>query len=51
MRRLGAEVRRWGRTSTRPARPPPHAAERGWRLLVDGEDPWIAIGAGTMALS
>jgi threonine dehydratase len=26
------------------------AVRRGWRLLVDGEDPWIAIGAGTMAL-
>ncbi|MGH2455491.1 MAG: pyridoxal-phosphate dependent enzyme, partial [Candidatus Limnocylindria bacterium] len=21
-----------------------------WRLVVDGEDPWIAIGAGTLAL-
>jgi threonine dehydratase len=25
-------------------------ADSGWHLLVDGEDPWISIGAGTIAL-
>ena len=26
------------------------AADSGWHLLVDGDDPWISIGAGTIAL-
>jgi threonine dehydratase len=27
-----------------------HAVETGARLLIDGADPWIAVGAGTLAL-
>jgi threonine dehydratase len=27
-----------------------YATETGARLLIDGEDPWIAVGAGTLAL-
>jgi threonine dehydratase len=51
MRGLGAEVRLVGEDfdAARDAAAA-HASRRGWRLLVDGEDPWIAIGAGTMAL-
>jgi threonine dehydratase len=27
-----------------------HAVSSGARLLIDGEDPWVAVGAGTLAL-
>jgi threonine dehydratase len=51
MRRLGADVRTVGEDfdaarETATA----HAAESGWHLLVDGQDPWISIAAGTIAL-
>jgi threonine dehydratase len=51
MRRLGAEVRLAGSDfdAAREAAAA-HAVESGWRLIVDGQDPWIAIGAGTMAV-
>jgi threonine dehydratase len=51
MRRLGAEVRLVGEDfdAAREAAAG-HVRESGWHLLVDGEDPWIAIGAGSMAL-
>lgn len=50
MRRLGAEVREAGEDfdGAREAAAA-YAAEGGGELLVDGADPWIAIGAGTMA--
>lgn len=50
MSRLGADVRQAGEDfdAAREAAAA-HAAESGWELLVDGADPWIAIGAGTMA--
>jgi threonine dehydratase len=51
MRRLGADVRLVGEDFD-AAREAAGAfvAERDWRLLVDGQDPWITIGAGTLAL-
>lgn len=51
MRRLGADVRTVGDDfdAARLAAAE-HAAEGGWHLLVDGEDAWISIGAGTIAL-
>ena len=51
MRRLGADVRTVGEDfdAARLAAAE-HAAASGWHLLVDGEDPWISIGAGTIAL-
>jgi threonine dehydratase len=51
MRRLGADVRLAGEDfdAARQAAAA-HAVESGWRLIVDGEDPWIAIGAGTLAV-
>jgi threonine dehydratase len=51
MRRLGAEVRLVGEDfdAARDGATD-HSVETGWHLLVDGRDPWIAIGAGTMAL-
>jgi threonine dehydratase len=51
MRRLGADVRQAGEDfdAARQAAAE-HAADSGWRLIVDGEDPWIAIGAGTLAV-
>lgn len=51
MRRLGAEVRLVGEDfdAAREAAAR-HAATTGWRLIVDGADPRIAIGAGTMAV-
>ncbi len=51
MRRLGAEVRLAGEDfdAAREAAAE-HAARSGWRLIVDGADPRIAIGAGTMAV-
>ncbi|HEX6475319.1 MAG TPA: pyridoxal-phosphate dependent enzyme [Candidatus Limnocylindria bacterium] len=51
MRRLGAEVRLVGEDfdAAREAAAG-HAATTGWRLIVDGADPRIAIGAGTMAV-
>lgn len=50
MSRLGADVRLVGEDfdAAREAAAA-HAADSGWELLVDGADPWIAIGAGTMA--
>ena len=50
MSRLGADVRLAGEDfdAAREAAAA-HAAESGWQLLVDGADPWIAIGAGSMA--
>jgi len=50
MVRLGADVRLAGEDfdAAREAAAS-HAAETGWRLLVDGADPWIALGAGSMA--
>jgi threonine dehydratase len=51
MRRLGADVRTVGEDfdAARLAAAD-LAADSGWQLLVDGEDPWISIGAGTIAL-
>jgi threonine dehydratase len=51
MRRLGADVRTVGEDfdAARLAAAD-LAAESGWHLLVDGDDPWISIGAGTIAL-
>ena len=51
MRRLGADVQTVGEDfdAARLAAAD-HAAASGWHLLVDGEDPWISIGAGTIAL-
>jgi threonine dehydratase len=51
MRRLGADVRRVGEDfdAARLAAAD-HASASGWHLLVDGEDPWISIGAGSIAL-
>lgn len=51
MRRLGAEVRLVGEDfdAAREAAAA-FAAHSGWHLLVDGKDPWIAIGAGTLAV-
>jgi threonine dehydratase len=51
MRRLGADVREVGDDfdAARDAAAA-HAARPGWHLLIDGEDPWISIGAGTLAL-
>ena len=50
MRRLGADVRLAGEDfdAARLAAAD-LAAETGWRLLVDGQDPWVAIGAGSIA--
>lgn len=50
MRRLGADVRLVGEDfdAAREAAAA-EAASSGWELIVDGADPWIAIGAGTMA--
>jgi threonine dehydratase len=51
MRRLGAEVRLVGEDfdAAREAAAE-HTGRSGWRLIVDGQDPHIAIGAGTMAV-
>jgi threonine dehydratase len=51
MRRLGAEVRLAGEDfdAARDAAAA-YAAQSGWRLIIDGQDPRIAIGAGTMAV-
>lgn len=51
MRRLGADVRTVGEDfdAARLAAADLSAGS-GWHLLVDGEDPWISIGAGTIAL-
>lgn len=50
MRRLGADVRLVGEDfdAAREAAAA-EAASRRWELLIDGADPWIAVGAGTMA--
>lgn len=50
MSRLGADVRLAGEDfdAAREAAAG-HAVESGWELLVDGADPWIAIGAASMA--
>jgi threonine dehydratase len=51
MRRLGADVRLVGPDfDAARAAAGAYVVESGWRLLVDGEDPWITIGAGTIAL-
>lgn len=51
MRRLGADVREVGEDFDAARLAAAHlAAATGWHLLVDGEDPWISIGAGTIAL-
>ena len=51
LRRLGAEVRLVGEDfDAAVAAAATEAAAVGWQFLVDGQDPWIAIGAGTMAL-
>jgi len=51
MRRLGADVRLVGEDfdAAREAAAA-HVTTSGWQLLVDGEDPWIAIGAGSIGL-
>ena len=51
MRRLGADVRLVGEDfDAAGAAAANHVAESGWRLLIDGQDPWTTIGAGTMAV-
>lgn len=51
MRLLGAEVRLVGEDfDDARAEAATFADAQGWQLLVDGQDPWIAVGAGTMAL-
>jgi threonine dehydratase len=51
MRRLGADVRLAGEDfDAARAAAAAFAADSGWRLLVDGQDPWTAIGGGTVAL-
>jgi threonine dehydratase len=51
MRRLGADVRTVGEDfDAARAAAAEEAARSGWHLLVDGEDPWISIGAGSIAL-
>lgn len=51
MRRLGADVQTVGEDfdAAREAAAG-LAAKRHWHLLIDGADPWISIGAGTLAL-
>jgi len=51
MRRLGADVRLVGEDfdAARVAAAD-LANEAAWQLVVDGQDPWMAIGAGTAAL-
>ncbi len=51
MRRLGADVRLVGEDFDAARLAAGDLALRtSWHLLVDGQDPWIAIGAGTIAL-
>lgn len=51
MRRLGADVREVGEDFDAARQAAADlAADTGWHLLVDGQDPWISIGAGTIAL-
>jgi threonine dehydratase len=51
MRRLGADVRTVGEDFDAARLAAADLADgSSWHLLVDGEDPWIAIGAGTIAL-
>jgi threonine dehydratase len=51
MTRLGAEVRLVGEDfDAARAAAADHARSSVWHLLVDGEDPWIAIGAAGLAL-
>jgi threonine dehydratase len=51
MRRLGAQVEVGGEDyDAAIATARGFAAERGLRFVQDGRDPWIAAGAGTMAL-
>ena len=51
MRRLGADVRLLGEDfDVARLAAADLAADSGWHLLVDGDDPWISIGAGTIAL-
>lgn len=51
MRRFGADVRLVGEDfDAARAGAADLSVETGWHLLVDGQDPWIAIGAGSIAL-
>jgi threonine dehydratase len=51
MRRLGADVQLVGEDfDAARAAAAENADRQGWQLLVDGQDPWITIGAGTMAV-
>ncbi len=51
MRRLGADVRLVGEDfDAARLTAADFATDSGWHLLVDGDDPWISIGAGTIAL-
>jgi threonine dehydratase len=51
MRRLGADVRLGGQDfDAARAAAGSFADGEGWTLLVDGADPWITIGAGTLAV-
>jgi threonine dehydratase len=51
MRRLGADVRSAGEDFDAARLAAAElAATTGWHLLIDGADPWIAIGTGTIAL-
>jgi len=51
IRQLGAEVRLRGADFDAARDAARHLGEeRDWHLLVDGQDPWITIGAGTIGL-
>jgi len=51
MRRLGAEVRLVGEDFDAAREAAAEDASRtGWLLLVDGDDPWISVGAGGIAV-
>jgi threonine dehydratase len=51
MRRLGADVRLEGEDfDAAGAAAGAHVSESGWQLLIDGQDAWTTIGAGTMAV-
>ena len=51
MRRLGADVRTVGEDfDAARVGAAEHAEASGWHLVVDGQDPWISIGAGTIGL-
>ena len=51
MRRLGADVQTVGEDFDAAREAAAElASERDWHLLIDGDDPWISIGAGTVAV-